>query len=129
MPALYGILISKEKCIVCKLFSEGGGSGRFVCNKHQRTKSVYTMLSRLEWRTVESTLSYDIVAVNKTDRLVPPKRITRNTHSRAYQIASTSSDYRKGSFSPSTIRERNALSLDIVEAKTPEAFKKSGVQD
>jgi hypothetical protein len=121
MPALYGILISKDTYIVCKWFSEGGGA-RIVCNKHQRTKSVYTMLSRLEWRTLENTLSNDIVAINKTDRLVPPKRITRNTHSRSYQIASTSSDYPKGSFSPSTIRERNALSLDIVEAKTPEVF-------
>ena len=122
MPALYGIPMSKETYIVCKWFSEGGGSARFVCRRHQRTKSEYTMLSRLEWRTLENTLSNDIVAINKTDRLVPPKRITRNTHSRSYQIASTSSDYPKGSFSPSTIRERNALSLDIVEAKTPEVF-------
>jgi hypothetical protein len=69
MPALYGILISKETYIVCKWFSEGGGSARFVCNKHQRTKSEYIMLSRLEWMTVENTLSNDIVAINKTDRL------------------------------------------------------------
>ena len=83
----------------------------------------------LEWRTVENKLSYDIVAINKTDRFVPPTRITRNTHSGSYQIASTSSDYRKGCFSPSTFRERNAISLDIVEAKTPEAFERSDVQD
>jgi len=36
--------------------------------------SVDTMLSILEWRTVENKLSNDIVAINKTDRLVPPKR-------------------------------------------------------
>ena len=73
MPAPYGILISKETYIVLKWFSEGGGAW-FLCNKHQSMTSVDTMLSILEWRTVENKLSNDIVAINKTDRLVPPKR-------------------------------------------------------
>jgi hypothetical protein len=59
----------------------------------------------------------------KSDRLVPPKRQTRNTHSRSYQFPSTSSDYRKGSFFPRNIREWNALPPDIVAAKAIEAFK------
>jgi len=68
-------------------------------------------------------ISNDRVAINKTDRRVPPKRQTRNTHSRYCQIPSTSSDYRKESFFPRTIREWNALPPDIVAAKTHEAFK------
>lgn len=82
--------------------SSGNGSARVGVPDFSATNikaSVDTMLSIFEWRTVENKLSNDIVAINETDRLVPPKRKIRNTHSRFYQTVSTSLDYRKWSFS------------------------------
>jgi hypothetical protein len=95
----------------------------FVCNKHQSTTSVDNMFtcSSHEWRTLEDRrrdtrltklykISIYLVAINKTDRLVPPKGQTRNTHNTniSYQIPSTSSDYHKGSFFLHTIQKWNA---------------------
>ena len=99
------------------------------------------MLSRLEWRipedrsrdkrlTILYKISKDQVAINnyyKTDRLVPPNRQTKNTHSRTVDpikvnLHNTSSDYHKGSF-PRTMQEWNTLPPDIVASKTAEAFK------
>ena len=107
---------------------------RYVSNKHNNTSSVDNMLNKLEWRTLEDRrraarltmlykISNDLVAIEKSSRLVPPNRLTRNMHGKSYQIPTATNDYRKGSFFPRTIREWNALPPDIVAAKTPEAFK------
>ena len=64
------------------------------------------------------------VAINKTNRLIPPKRNTRNMNSGlSFQIPPATSDYRKFSFFPRTIREWNALPPETKSAESLEAFK------
>ena len=67
----------------------------------------------------------NLVAIKKDKRLVSPKRRTRHSHTRAYQLPGCRTDRRKGSFFLRTVlvRDWNAPSPDIVEAESLDAFK------
>ena len=89
-----------------------GRGARYVDNKFGNRSSVDSMITRLEWKSPKDrrresrlNMSYKIennkVAVNKTNRLIPPKRNTRNMNSAlSFQIPTATNDYRKCSFSP-----------------------------
>ncbi|XP_071170901.1 uncharacterized protein [Mytilus edulis] len=111
-------------------------AARYVMNKHQNHSSVSKMLNHLEWRSLEQrrkdarlTMLFKIVnekvAVTKEDRLIPPKRLSRNMHNRSFQIPAASNDYRKFSFFPRTIKDWNSLPPGVVSAPSVEAFKAS----
>jgi hypothetical protein len=111
-------------------------AARYVTNRHGNHSSIKDMLDHLGWRSLERRrkdarlallykIEYERVAISKEERLIRPKRLTRNMHDRSYLIPSTRSDYRKYSFFPHTIRDWNALPPGIVSATSPEAFKAS----
>lgn len=64
-----------------------------------------------------------LVAITKEKRLIPPKRRTRHSHSRGFQLIKCRTDKRKMSFIPRTIRDWNALPPDIVDPDKLDAFK------
>ena len=66
-----------------------------------------------------------LVAVPASPHLRPITRSSRLCHPAGYLVPSSTSDYHKFSFFPRTIREWNALPLDIPISQTPEAFKAS----
>ena len=107
---------------------------RYVCNRHGNKSSVNNMLDTLNWKTLEQrrkearlTMLYKIynkeVAISSENRLIQPSQLSRNMHNLSFQIPNTNSDYRKFSFFPRTIRDWNALPLDIVSAGSLEIFK------
>ena len=109
-------------------------AARYVSNRLNNRSSVNDMIEHLDWQSLEHrrrtsrlTMMHKIVndrvAINKQHRLIPPQRRTRHTHQLAFQIPSSSCDYRKYSFFPRTIREWNTLPPGIVSAGTPESFK------
>ena len=108
-------------------------AARYVSNKHGNRSSVDNMLHHLNWDSLEHRrriarlvmfykIVNELVAIDKS-RLTPPIRRTRHTHDLAYQLPSCTSDYRKYSYFPRTIKEWNSLPPGIVSAKTPDAFK------
>jgi hypothetical protein len=66
---------------------------------------------------------HEDVAISKEERLIPPKRTTKNMHPLSFQVPSSSSDYRKYSFFPRTIRDWNSLPTNTAAATTLVAFK------
>jgi len=110
------------------------GGARYVCNKHGNRSSVDTMLDTLKWKTLQRrrkearlNIHYKIknkeVEISTENRLIPPSRFTRNMHNLSFQIPNSNSDYRKFSFFPHTIRDRNSLKPDIVSAGSLTTFK------
>ena len=109
-------------------------AARYVVNNQRNRSSVSNMLQRLKWRPLANRrkdarlmmmykLDRELVSITKENRLIPPCRRSRNTHSRAFQIESCRIDTRKMSFFLRTVRDWNLLPPDIVELDTPEAFK------
>ncbi|KAK6191011.1 hypothetical protein SNE40_002761 [Patella caerulea] len=107
---------------------------RYICNKLGNRSSVDHMLDKLEWKSLEQrrkearlTMLFKIqnkdVDINAENRLIPPRRLTRNMHQLSFQVPNTNSGYRKFSFFPRTIRDWNSLSPDIVSAITLTTFK------
>jgi hypothetical protein len=107
---------------------------RFVKNSYRNRSSVGTMLNELEWQPLAGRrrdarllmlykIHNNLVAVNKNDRLILPNRFSRNMSQHSYQLPSTTSNFRKESFFPRTIREWNSLDPGIVAATSTEAFK------
>ena len=84
-------------------------AARYVTNRQRNTSSVGDMLQQLKWRSLEDRrrgaclvmmykISHDKVAVNKSDKLSPPLRHSRNMHSRSYQVPLCRTQQRKASF-------------------------------
>jgi hypothetical protein len=72
-------------------------SNRKKSSKIRNTSSVCDMISNLKWKSLAEgrkdsglvvlyKFSYEEVAFQKTDRLIPPLRQSRTMHSLAYQI-------------------------------------------
>ena len=108
-------------------------SARFVTNRYRNRPSVGEMLETLDWKSLEDrrrearlTMMYKIdsqlVAIDN-QRLVPPRRLTRHMHPKSFQTFSASSDYRKWSFFPRTVKDWNSLPPDIATAGSLESFK------
>ncbi|VDI45583.1 Hypothetical predicted protein [Mytilus galloprovincialis] len=92
--------------------------------KHKRTESSGVAHTDLPKINRNRGLN-EKVAVTKEDRLIPPKRLSRNMHDRSFQIPAASNDYRKFSFFPRTIKDWNSLPPGVVSAPSVEAFKAS----
>ena len=76
-------------------------------------------------RCKANKITNEKVAIPKEERLIPPKRLSRNIHDKSFQIPSAASDYRKYSFFPRTIGDWNALPSGVVTTPSVEAFKAS----
>ncbi|KAK3106955.1 hypothetical protein FSP39_003887 [Pinctada imbricata] len=109
-------------------------AARYVKNNQRNISSVSNIINTLQWKSLEERrregrlcmmykITNNLVDVNKEGRLKQPIRRSRNTHDRSYMVPSCSSDYRKESFFPRTIREWNSLPPGIVLARTLGAFK------
>ena len=111
-------------------------AARYVLHRHRNTSSVTDMLQTLNWRSLESRrkdmrlcmmfrIERGLVAISKDSRLIPQKRPTRHSHSRAFQTITCGTEKRRISFFPRTLRDCNALPPDIPDLETLEAFKVS----
>lgn len=109
-------------------------AARYVKSRHRNLSSVSDLLTTLNWRSLQDRrkdarlcmmykIDRNLVAIKKENRLTPPKKRTRHSHNRAYQVPSCRIDRRKMSFFPRTLKDWNALPPDIVEAETLDAFK------
>ena len=109
-------------------------AARYVTNRHRNTSSVSDMLDHLKWRDLAHRrtearlvmfykISYHLVAITKTDRLIQPLRQSRNTHTLSYQIPSCRTQIRQQSFFPRTIKIWNSLPPSIVMSDSIESFK------
>ena len=91
--------------------------------------SPYSKWRTLADRRTDSRLSMmykivnDKVAIPKTDRLIPPLRLSRNMHSLSFQIPSCRTQIRQNSFFPRTIKDWNHLPLNTVMSDSVESFK------
>jgi hypothetical protein len=90
------------------------------------------MIEDLNWKSLEDRrkiaklimmykLVNGLVLVNTEDSLIPLDRISRNNNTKAYQIPST--EIRKESYLPRTIRDWNALPDNCVTIGSLETFK------
>ena len=90
-------------------------AARYVTNRHRNMSSVSNMLQILNWRSLEDRrkdarmcmmykIDREMVAISKESRLIPPKRKSRHSHSRAFQVINCRIDKRKMSFFPRIIR-------------------------
>ena len=111
-------------------------AARYVLHRHRNKSSVTNMLQSLNWRSLEDRrkdmrlcmmykIDRGLVAIRREQRLIPPKRTTRHSHSRTFQTITSRTEKRKMSFFPRTVRDWNALPPDIPELETLEAFKAS----
>ena len=67
----------------------------------------------------------ELVATSKDSRLIPKKRPTRHSHSRAFQTITCRTEKRKMFLFPRTVRDWNARPLYIPDLDTLEALKAS----
>ena len=85
---------------------------RYVCNRQGNRSSVDSMLDTLKWKSLQHRrrdarlhmlykTHHEDVAISKEERLIPPETCIRYI---SFQVPSSSSDYRKYSFFPRTIR-------------------------
>ena len=76
-------------------------TARFVTNRHRNTSSVSDIIDQLSWRPLAARqtdaslkmlykISHQLVAIQKTDRLIPQLRLSDNMHSRIKNIKNTS---------------------------------------
>lgn len=109
-------------------------AARYVRNRYHNTSSVTEMLHQLQWTSLEARrrqarlvllykISNNLVKIDPTSKLIPPKRLSRNMHDRSFQIPASSTTLRRESFYPRTIREWNSLPANVVTAENLETFK------
>jgi hypothetical protein len=90
-----------------------------------------SMLDTLKWKSLQHRRRdarlhmlyktyHEDVAISKEERLIPPETCIRYI---SFQVPSSSSDYRKYSFFPRTIRDWNSLPTNTAAATTLVAFK------
>ena len=101
---------------------------RYVTNRYRN------MIEHLNWRSLADRrsdarlvmlykISHELVAIPKTDILIPPFRFYRNMHSLSCQIPPTRLQLRQQSFFPRTIRNWNSLLLNTMKSDSVESFK------
>jgi hypothetical protein len=104
---------------------------RYVCNRQGNRSSVDSKLDTLKWKSLQHRRRdarlhmlyktyHEDVAISKEERLIPPETCIRYI---SFQVPSSSSDYRKYSFFPRTIRDWNSLPTNTAAATTLVAFK------
>ena len=107
---------------------------RFVKNRYHNRSSVTEMLGELQWKSLQDRrrearlamlyrINNGLVAIDKTEHLLPPTRLSRHAQPHTFQIPRTTTTYKQQSFFPRTIREWNHLPPDIVSVGSIDAFK------
>jgi hypothetical protein len=81
------------------------GAVMYFTKRYRNTSSVSNMLEHLNWRSLSRLvmlykISHELVAIPKTNILIPPLRFSRNIHSLSYQIPPTRLQLRQQSFFP-----------------------------
>jgi hypothetical protein len=100
MPILYGTHIPTKEDIT-QLEQVQRRAARYVTNCYHNTSSISNMIEHLNWQTLADRrtdaclvmlykITHELVAIPKTDILIPPVRFSWNMHSLSYQIPSTS---------------------------------------
>ena len=64
-----------------------------------------------------------LVILDATDKLITPKRRSRHTHSKCYQIPSCNTNLHKNFYYPRTITDWNHLTDSVENTESLEAFK------
>ena len=117
MQVQYGIRIPKRNTQKLEMVQQRAAC--YVTNRHQNRSCVSDMLRCLNWRSLQDRrkdahlfmlykVDRRLVAIKK-DRLISPKRKTRNR----FQTISYKTDTRKMSFFQRKVRDWNALPPDI----------------
>ena len=117
-----------------KLESIQRRAARYVTGRQTNTSSVSDMIQHINWRSLSDrrtdarlTMFYKIVhnkvAIPKTDRLIPPLRLSRNMHEHSFQLPSCRTQLRQNSFFPRTIKHWNNLPPNTVMSSSVELFK------
>jgi hypothetical protein len=102
-------------------------AARYVTNRYHDTSIVSNMIEHIQWRTLADRrsdarlvmlykISHELVAIPKTDILIPPFRFYRNMYSLSCQIPPTRLQLRQQSFFPRTIRNWNSLPLNTMKS-------------
>ena len=98
------------------------------------TFNVGNMTGHLNWRSLADRrsdarlvmlykIANELVAIPKTDILIPPVRFSRNMHSLSYQIPSTRMQLRQQSFFSRIINETGTVPLNTVKSDSVGSFK------
>ncbi len=129
MPALFGTHTCR-KTPTARLDMVQRRAARFVTNSYSRTTGVTNIIQQLGWLPLQERRRHArlimFYKIHKgkvhmtTEHLLPPSRLTRNMHPLSYQVPSCSSDYRKFSFYPRTIRDWNGLPAPVAESESLE---------
>ena len=110
-------------------------AARYVTNRYHNTSSVTSMLDHLEWDTLEKRrlhaqlvmlykICNNLVDIPADMFLTPAPGVTRSSHSKKFQMPSTSTSYHRYSFFPRTISVWNSLPADVVDAPDLVSFKR-----
>ena len=109
-------------------------AARYVTGRQNNTSSVSDLIDQLNWRKladrrVDARLAmlykiiHEKVAISKTNRLIPPHRLSRNMHTQSFQMPSCRTQLRQNSFFPRTIKAWNNLPLNTVMCDSVESFR------
>ena len=109
-------------------------AARYVLGRHHNRSSVTNMIEHLNWRTLEERrrqarlvmmfkMSHNLVNVDTAANLKTPARRTRHMHDYYYTQQRCSTEARRLSFFPRTVRDWNALPAATVSAESLDQFK------
>ena len=109
-------------------------AARFVTNRYHNTSSVNSMLSSLNWPTLQQRRSnirmcmvfkiiHQLVAIPQENYFTPKCRLTSNQHPHTFLQYQTTRDYFKYSFFPRSIPQWNSLPMNIVTAPSLVSFQ------
>ena len=108
-------------------------AARYACNRYHNTSSVNSMLTTLQWPTLQErrlkyrlTMFYKIVhqlIAIPTSILLPTDHRTRKNHDFTFRQMTVLKDSYKFSSFPYTIIQWNSLPANVVNATTLDAFR------
>ena len=105
-------------------------AARWTKRDYDRTSSVTDMLQCLQWRRLDlrridqrlvmfQNILHNQVAIPLPNFVTPLSRPSRYSHSQAFQVIATKSDYHKFSFFPRTVVHWNALPSEVITLSGP----------
>ena len=106
----------------------------YAANVQDRYSSVTPILQNLDWITLQERrkiarlvmmykVTNELVATPVAQYIIPTKRPTRHCHVLGFRIPQSCTEYHNYSYFPRTVRERNALQVNIPRVESLEAFK------
>jgi hypothetical protein len=109
-------------------------AARYVKNRYHNTSSATEIIGQLQWTSLEERrkaarlillykISNGLVKIDAADRLITPRRFSRNMHRRSFQIPAGHTTARRESFYPWTIKDWNVLPSTTVTVTSLSTFK------